>query len=106
MWQHMYKSGIAIVRSFTMHKPYVIFINLGLIFFLLGLVPFVRYAIIYIDGDRGQHIQSLILGAILIFASIVSLALGIIADLIRTNRILIEDTLERVKRVEIQKKDK
>ncbi|HEX5456232.1 MAG TPA: glycosyltransferase family 2 protein [Candidatus Saccharimonadales bacterium] len=106
MWQHMYKSGIAIVRSFTMHRPYVVFINLGLIFLVAGLVPFVRYAIIYISGDRGQHIQSLILGAILIFASIVSLALGVIADLIRANRILTEDTLERVKRLEIQNKDK
>ncbi|HET7673309.1 MAG TPA: glycosyltransferase family 2 protein [Candidatus Saccharimonadales bacterium] len=103
MWQHMYKSGVAIVRSFTMHKPYVIFINLGLLFFVIGLVPFIRYGIIYISGDRGQHIQSLILGAILVFAGIISFALGIIADLIRSNRILVEDTLERVKKLEIQK---
>lgn len=99
MWQHMYKSAIAIMRSFTMHKPYVIFINLGLVLFLAGLLPFVRYAIIYFSGDRGEHIQSLLLGAILIFTAIISFALGILADLIRTNRILIEQDLEMTKRI-------
>jgi glycosyltransferase involved in cell wall biosynthesis len=103
MWQHMYKSGIAIVRSFTMHKPYVIFINLGFILFLIGIIPFIRYGIIYLAGDRGQHIQSLILGAILMFAAIISFALGIIADLIRTNRILIEENLEQTKKLRYRK---
>lgn len=99
MWQHMYKSGVAIIRSFIMHKPYIIFISSGFVLFALGLIPFIRYAIIYIDGDRGQHIQSLILGAILLFASMISLALAIIADLIRTNRILIEENLEQTKKI-------
>lgn len=103
MWQHIYKSAVTIIRSFTMHKPYVIFISSGLFLFVLGAIPFIRYGIIYIDGDRGQHIQSLILGAILIFASIISIALGIIADLIRTNRILIEDNLERTKKLQYNK---
>ncbi len=103
MWQHMYKSGIAIVRSFTMHKPYVIFMSLGLILFVAGLIPFVRYGIIYFSGDRGEHLQSLILGAILLFASMISFALGIIADLIRTNRILIEENLEMTKRIKYKK---
>ncbi|HEX5798183.1 MAG TPA: glycosyltransferase family 2 protein [Candidatus Saccharimonadales bacterium] len=103
MWQHMYKSGLAIIRSFTMHKPYVIFMNLGLVLFVLGLIPFIRYGVIYISGDRGEHIQSLILGVILLFAAMISFALGIIADLIRTNRILIEDTLERTKKIQHKK---
>lgn len=100
MWQHMYKSGMAIVRSFIMHKPYIIFINLGFLLLIGGLIPFVRYAFIYASGDRGDHIQSLLLGAVLLFASMIAFALAIIADLIRTNRILIEDTLERVKSIQ------
>lgn len=103
MWQHMYKSGVAIIRSFTMHKPYVIFMSLGLVLLLAGLVPFIRYAIIYFSGDRGEHLQSLILGAILLFAAMISFALGIIADLIRTNRILIEENLEMTKRIKYKK---
>lgn len=100
MWQHMYKSGLAIVRSFIMHKPYIIFINLAVLLLIGGLIPFIRYAFIYLSGDRGDHIQSLLLGSVLLFASLISFALAIIADLIRTNRILIEDTLERIKKIQ------
>lgn len=105
MWQHMFKSGVAITRSYIMHKPYIIFVNLGVIFFLVGLIPFVRFLYIYFTENHGGHLQSLIIGAVLIFISGISFALAIIADLIRTNRILTEDTLERIKKIQHQKRD-
>ncbi len=100
IWQHMYKSGTAIVRSYIMYRPYLIFISLGVITLLAGLVPFVRYGILFISGDRGDHIQSLLLGSIFIFTAILFFALAVIADMIRTNRTLQEDMLERVKRIQ------
>jgi glycosyltransferase involved in cell wall biosynthesis len=106
MWQHMYKSGSAIVRSFIMYRPYVIFINLGILSLVLGLIPFVRYAVLYLTGDRGDHIQSLLLGTVLLLGAMISFALAIISDLIRTNRILLEDNLERTKQVQFPKHQK
>lgn len=101
IWQHMFKSGSAIVRSYIMYRPHLIFISLGTVMLIGGLVPFIRYGVIYIMGDHGgDHIQSLLLGAVFIFASIIAFALTIIADLTHTNRTLLEDTLERVKRME------
>ena len=41
----------------------------------------------------GEFIQSLLLGVTLLTASLLSFALGVIADLIRVNRQLIEDGL-------------
>jgi glycosyltransferase involved in cell wall biosynthesis len=105
MWQHMYKSGAAIIRSYIMYRPHLIFISLGLLFFVAGLIPFIRYAFIYFGGDKGDHIQSLLLGAVLLFASIIAFALAVIADLIRTNRALIEDTLERTKKLQLESSD-
>lgn len=102
IWQHMFKSGTAIVRSFIMYRPHLIFISIGLIFLLVGLVPFLRYAFLYLDGDRGSHIQSLLLGSVLLFSSVISFALSIIADLTRTNRTLQEDNLERIKRLQFK----
>lgn len=104
MWQHMFKSGMAIIRSYLMHKPYIIFVNLGILFFIIGLIPFIRFIYVYFAEGHGGHLQSLIIGAVLMFASGISFALAIIADLIRTNRILTEDTLERIKRVQFQKR--
>lgn len=100
IWQHMFKSGSAIVRSFIMYRPHLIFISLGTILFILGLIPFVRYAILYFAGNRGDHIQSLLLGAVLIFSSMIAFALTVIASMTQTNRTLLEDLLERIKRLE------
>jgi glycosyltransferase involved in cell wall biosynthesis len=97
MWHHMYKSGTTIIRAYIMYKPHVVFGTLTAVFLVAGLAPFVRYLILVLQGDAGNHLQSLVLGAVLLMASFVSASLGIIADLIRTNRTLHEDTLERIK---------
>lgn len=104
MWQHMYKSGSAIIQSYIMYRPHLIFITLGAVLLVAGLIPFVRYAVLFSTGDRGSHIQSLLLGSVLLFASLVAFALTIIADMTRTNRVLAEDTLERIKRLEYKNK--
>ena len=49
-------------------------------------------------GEGGGHLQSLLVGAVLLILSFLSVMLGIIADLIRTNRTLLEATLEHAKR--------
>ena len=91
--EHVFKSAVAIIRSFLMYRPYAFFGNLGLWVGLLGLIPFIRYLILTISGSPGEHIQSLLLGVSLLTASLLSFALGVIADLIRVNRQLIEDGL-------------
>jgi len=103
IWQHMLQSGKAILRSYIVYRPYVIFITSGVVFLVLGLIPFVRFTILTLEGDSRGHLQSLIIGTSLITASIVSFALAVIADLLRANRILIEDQLERLKEIQYRK---
>lgn len=101
--EHVVKSAAAIIRSFMMYKPYLIFAWLTVVFGLLGLVPFVRYSVLLWRGDAGSHLQSLLLGALLLIVAAMSMMLGVIADLIRTNRILIEDNLEHTKKARFGK---
>ena len=96
--QHVFRSGSAIVRAYVMYRPYVIFGVMAALFGLLGLVPFVRYAVLEIAGEGGGHVQSLLLGAALVVMSSLCVMLGIVSDLIRTNRALIETSLEHTKR--------
>lgn len=99
MREHVLKSAGAIIRSYIMYKPYAIFTFFALLFGVLGLVPFVRWAILQVTEDPpGGHLQSLIIGAVLLIACFMSVIIGIIADLIRTNRMLIEDALEHTKK--------
>jgi len=91
--EHVMKSAAAIIRSFLMYRPYAFFGTLGVILGAGGLIPFARYLFLVISGSPGEHIQSLLLGVSLLTASLLSFALGVIADLIRINRQLIEDGL-------------
>jgi glycosyltransferase involved in cell wall biosynthesis len=97
--EHVIKSAITITRAYIMYKPQVIFGWLGGLFLAAGLVPFVRFVYLSIEeGSTSGHIQSLLLGSILLTGAFLCLALTIIADLIRINRILTEDNLEQAKR--------
>lgn len=104
IWQHMAKSGQAILRSYVMFKPHVIFVTLGVLFGIAAAVPFVRFLYFIAIGDSDGHLQSLIFGGAMLVGSLLSFALLVIADLQKTNRILLEDQLERLK--ELQYKDK
>ncbi|HSX44673.1 MAG TPA: glycosyltransferase family 2 protein [Candidatus Saccharimonadales bacterium] len=96
--EHVFKSTVAILRSLTMYKPYLLFITLGTLFLALGSVPFLRYLWFYFHHDSDGHIQSLVIGGLLLTCSLLSYVLGVIADLVRINRILIEDQLTVSKR--------
>lgn len=101
-WQHVRRSSITIARAFIMYRPYTLFLWLGFLFLVLGLIPFAHFVWLsltqrsrFVFGPH--HLQSLIVGSVLLVASFISFTLGIIADLIRINRLLLEETLEHSK---------
>jgi len=102
-FEHIFKSGMAITRAFIMYRPLVPFLSLGFIFLGLGLIPFIHFLWLaiteksrYVYGSH--HLQSLIVGSVLLVASFISFTLGVVADLTRINRSLAEDNLELTKR--------
>jgi glycosyltransferase involved in cell wall biosynthesis len=97
VFEHMVKSAQAILRSYIMFKPWSVFRALALTFGIAGLIPFVRFAILRALGNDGNHLQSLILGGALISGALLAVALGVLSDLLKTNRVLAEDQLERLK---------
>ncbi|WP_250442511.1 glycosyltransferase family 2 protein [Actinotalea sp. C106] len=104
IFHHMAKSGSAITRSYLMFKPYVIFTTLTILFGVLAATPLVRFLFIWLTGgDTSGNVQSLIFGAIMAVAALLSLALGVLSDLQRTNRVLLEDQLERIKAIQYQR---
>lgn len=101
IFHHMAKSGSAIVRSYLMFKPYTIFATLAAVFGLLALIPMVRFVVLWVlHGTNDGNIQSLIFAAIMAVAALLSVALGVLSDLQRTNRVLLEDQLERIKEIQ------
>ena len=95
------RSMATMIRSFTMYRPLRVFLYIGLLLILGGLIPSVRFLIYYIAGQSDGHIQSLILAAVLFITGFQVLMIGLVADIISLNRRLIEETLYRVKRIEL-----
>ncbi|WP_426592748.1 glycosyltransferase family 2 protein [Cellulomonas sp. McL0617] len=104
IFHHMFKSASAITRSYLMYKPYVIFATLTVVFGVLALIPFVRFVVLWAgSGVQGGHVQSLVFGSIMAVAALLSLALGVLSDLQRVNRVLLEDQLERIKELQYRR---
>ncbi len=101
IFQHMGKSGTAIVRSYLMFKPHVVFATMTAVFAVLAAIPLLRFLIEWlVGGDTSGMVQSLIFGSIMSVAALLSLALGVLSDLQRINRVLLEEQLERIKEIQ------
>ncbi len=95
------RSLTTMIRMYAMYQPLRFFVYMGSIFMLVGLVPVIRFLIAYFAEGGAGHIQSLILGGALIVIGVVTFLIGLVSDLINFNRQLIEMTLEKVRRIEL-----
>ncbi|WP_079913983.1 glycosyltransferase family 2 protein [Paenibacillus sp. 32352] len=102
IFNYMKRSALTIIRIYTMYRPMKVFITSGLILFILGLGVGIRFLFFYLQGYGNGHIQSLILASAMITIGFQLGVLGLVADLISNNRKLLEETLYRVRRIEIQ----
>ena len=100
------RSIVTIIRIFIVYKPLKFFIPLSLLFIFIGLIPFVRYLILFISNTSGMHLQSLILGSVLSILGLFILTLGIIADLISINRRILEENKLELLRLNYLKNNK
>lgn len=91
-----------IVRMYAMYQPLKVFFFIGLTLSIFGAIPIIRFLYFYFTGDGEGHLQSLILGGVLIILGFISFLIALLADLMNFNRQLIEQTLEKVRRMELQ----
>ncbi len=104
MSQYIKRSMITIVRVYSMFNPFSVFIRIGSIFLVIAMVIGVRFVYHYLSTGGVGKIQSLILLSILSIIGFQCIIIGILADLISANRRLVEDTLLRVKKIELKLK--
>ncbi|WP_129792610.1 glycosyltransferase family 2 protein [Sphingosinicella sp. CPCC 101087] len=98
--QFIINTGITLARAYAMYNPLRVFVTAGAVAAVAGLIPIVRFLYFYATGDGGGHVQSLVLGGVLIILGVFSTMFGIVADLVGRNRQLLETVLERVRRIE------
>src|SRR5213595_1400156 len=93
------KSIATIFRIYTIYKPLKTFFLIGSILILAGAAIGLRFLWFFFQGDRGGHVQSLILAAVFLIAGFQTMLIGLVADLISVNRRLTEEVLIRLKKM-------
>jgi glycosyltransferase involved in cell wall biosynthesis len=97
---YLRKSVATIFRIYTLYRPLKTFFAIGTVLMVLGLALGARFLWFFTQGERGGHIQSLILAAVFLVTGFQTWLIALLADLIAVNRRLTEDVLIRVKRLE------
>lgn len=100
------RSVATMARVYSMYSPLRTFTFIGAAIGALGAAPILRFLYFWWIGQGDGHIQSLVLGGVLIVIGFISLMIGLVADLISFNRQLLEMTLERVRRLELAEQAK
>jgi len=100
---YMIFSGATLLRSFVMYRPLRVFSILGSLFFAAGLTLGARYLYFAASGFGAGHVQSVILAAVLLIVGIQIFLIGLVADLIGFNRRILEETLFRARRMELDR---
>ena len=102
--EYIKRSILTIVRVYSMYNPFRLFITASAAISCLGILIGCRFLYYYFTVGGGGKIQSLILAALLIIIGFQLLVVGLVADLIASNRRLIEETLLRVRKIELTQK--
>lgn len=91
MFQYISRSFSTLIRIFAVYRPLMFFGSIGLAFIFVGLIPLIRYFYFYLNNQTGDHIQSILLGALLIIIGFFSVLAGFVGDIISVNRKLLEE---------------
>jgi len=95
--EYLVRVGTSILRIFTMYRPLPVFVRLGALALLFAFLIGLRFFWYWLHGQGTGKVQSLILAAILTIIGVFTLLLALVADLIATNRRLLEEILLRVR---------
>lgn len=86
------RSLLTIVRVFVIYRPLALFFWIGSLFLAAGLVAGTRFLYHYAQGNGEGHVQSVIFASLFITLGVLLYMMGLIGDLIATNRKLLEKT--------------
>jgi glycosyltransferase involved in cell wall biosynthesis len=96
--QYLQRSVNTITRAYLLFRPLRVLGTAGLLIFAAGLFLLGRFLYFYftIPGPTG-HVQSLLVGGVLVLLGFQVIIIALISDLVAANRRLLEDVLYRIK---------
>lgn len=93
--EYVMRSTATILRVFVIYAPMRFFFSIAAIVASPAIFAILRFLVNYMAGQGSGNIQSLVLAAALLAMATIFLAVGVLADLIAANRVLLEDIRAR-----------
>jgi glycosyltransferase involved in cell wall biosynthesis len=87
---YVQRSLLTILRVFVIYRPLALFVWAGSLFLAAGLVGGGRFLYYYFSGSGEGHVQSVIFSSLCVTIAVIMYMMGLIGDLIATNRKLLE----------------
>ncbi len=94
------RSLVTILRVFMIYRPHVVFFWPAIAFLGVGALLGLRFLVFYLAGSGAGHVQSVVLAALCMILGALLLAVSLIAELISTNRKLLERIHVRLRMLE------
>lgn len=94
------RSLLTILRVVIIYRPLKLFAWAGALMFLAGFLAGLRFLYFYLSGEGDGHIQSVIFASMCILLGALMWMMGVISELISTNRKLLERISWRLQRLE------
>jgi glycosyltransferase involved in cell wall biosynthesis len=88
---YLMHSVVTIIRIFIIYQPFRFFFVIGTILFGAGFLLGLRFLYFFTVGVGSGHIQSLILASILLGMGFQTIMVAFVADLLASNRALLEE---------------
>ncbi|ADH91035.1 glycosyl transferase family 2 [Ancylobacter novellus DSM 506] len=88
---YLRRSIATIIRIFVIYRPFRFFGTIGAVLFALGTLIGLRFVWFFLEGSGEGHVQSLILGSILLGMGFQTILIAFVADLLAANRRLMEE---------------
>lgn len=104
--EYLRRSIFTTTRIFMTYRPFRFFAIPGLIIFIIGIIPTIRFLYFYSVGLGRGNIQSLLYSVLFLGSGAFLMVTGLIAELIGLNRQLLEDIRTRVREIEYRQPPK
>jgi glycosyltransferase involved in cell wall biosynthesis len=98
-------STATIIRAYSTYRPLRVFTISGFLLTAGGGLLALRYLYFFLNGRGAGHVQSVILAAVLLIVGFQVLLIGLLADLIGSNRKILEELMYRMRKMELSQKE-
>ena len=99
IFRYAQRAGLTIVRTYRDYHPLRTFLALGTIFLALGVIAGLRPLLHYLSTWTLAYFGSAILSLLLIMIGFNLMSLGLIADMLKSQRVIQDETLYQLKKM-------